>query len=84
MKEKKSSVLQNKEQKPEKLYKDKGRCIRFTKSRRMIQKSKYQTPEDAKSTFDKLLALRVINPNLKLYKCSECKMWHYGSSEDIE
>lgn len=62
-----------------------GDCLRFTKtSNKRVFKSKYKTPEDAKTAHYMLLSIGVANKNHKPYKCPVCKMWHIGSPEDAE
>ena len=73
-----------KSERPKKLYNDVGVCIRHTTDGRMIQKSKYKTEEDAKTTYKKLFALGVANTSGEFYKCPTCKMFHYGTPEDIK
>jgi len=73
-----------KQKNEEKLWNDIGPCFRYSKSGRMINKSKYSSIETAKITYNKLLNLGVANLNYEYYKCPICKCWHYGTKEDQE
>jgi 4-hydroxy-3-methylbut-2-en-1-yl diphosphate synthase IspG/GcpE len=73
-----------KQKNQDKLWNDVGACLRYSKTGRMINKSKYPSIEEAKITFSKLHSLGVLNSNYEIYKCPICKNWHYGTKQDQE
>jgi hypothetical protein len=62
--------------------KDIGTCIRYNEKQQQINRSKFKTYEDAKTQFDKLLKLQVVNLLYIIYKCNICKCWHFGNENE--
>jgi hypothetical protein len=60
--------------------KDVGACLRY-RGKEQIFRSKFRNAEDAQDRFDKYKKLGVVNPEFIVYKCPECKMWHFGKKE---
>jgi len=61
-------------------YKDVGTCLRQD-GFRQINRSKFRTAEDAKEQLNNLLNIGVGNNLHIVYRCSFCKMWHFGLKE---
>lgn len=61
-------------------YKDIGTCLRDN-GEKQIYRSKFKTSEDAQEQLDRLNRLGVINPNYEVYKCPDCRLWHFGLKE---